>query len=96
MDRELVLYHGTATRFLASIERQGLLAQGRNYVHLSPDRETAVRVGQRHGLPVVLVVRAGLMHQAGRIFYCSANGVWLTARVPVEYLVWPETTSGPG
>lgn len=35
------LYHGTAQRFAASIEVQGLLPQSRLYVHLSPDPETA-------------------------------------------------------
>lgn len=45
------LYHGTAQRFAASIEAQGLLPQSRLYVHLSPDQETAEKVGRRHGEP---------------------------------------------
>jgi len=28
------------------------------------------------------------MRQDGFIFYLSANGVWLTNRVPVQYLVF--------
>jgi putative RNA 2'-phosphotransferase len=36
---------------------------------------------------VVLVVKAGEMQAAGFAFYRSANGVWLTDRVPSEYLV---------
>lgn len=36
-----VLYHGTARRFLESIMENGLLPQGRQYVHLSQDIETA-------------------------------------------------------
>jgi putative RNA 2'-phosphotransferase len=31
---------------------------------------------------VVLRIRAGTMHRAGRVFYLSANGVWLTDHVP--------------
>jgi putative RNA 2'-phosphotransferase len=85
-----VLYHGTATRFLNSIQRQGLVPRGRTHVHLSPDEPTAVRVGQRHGKPVVLRVQARRMHQDGFRFYLSANGVWLTQKVPVEYLVFPK------
>jgi putative RNA 2'-phosphotransferase len=50
---------------------------------------TAIKVGQRHGKPVVLEVRAGAMHAAGNPFYLSANGVWLTERVPVEFLTFP-------
>lgn len=83
------LYHGTATRFVESIRAEGLRAQSRQHVHLSPDEETAIKVGQRHGKPVVLVVRAGAMHQAGHVFYRSENGVWLTEAVPPGYLEIP-------
>ena len=80
------LYHGTARRFAASIEAQGLLPQSRLYVHLSPDQETAEKVGRRHGEPVIYLVDAGQMHRDGYCFYLSANGVWLTKAVPATYL----------
>ncbi len=80
------LYHGTAQRFLNSIRQQGLIAKGRQYVHLSVDEATAVKVGRRHGEPIVLVVKADRMQRDGFKFYRSANGVWLIDRVPVEYL----------
>jgi putative RNA 2'-phosphotransferase len=83
------LYHGTATRFLNSIRRHGLIPRGRVHVHLSPDEPTALRVGKRHGKPVVLTVQAGRMHRDGFKFYRSANRVWLTQKVPVEYLMFP-------
>lgn len=84
------LYHGTATRFLDSIRQQGLLARGRDHVHLSADLETAVRVGQRHGKPVVLRIQAEAMHEVGVLFYRSANGVWLVSHVPLNFIVFPE------
>ncbi|MGB0849483.1 MAG: RNA 2'-phosphotransferase [Thiolinea sp.] len=80
------LFHGTATRFLDSIRMQGLVKGSRHHVHLSADVETAHKVGSRHGKPVVLNVDALSMHQAGHIFYCSENGVWLTEHVPPGYL----------
>jgi len=80
------LYHGTAGRFLDSIRREGLRPGQRQHVHLSPDAETAQRVGRRHGAPVVLAVRAGEMHRAGHVFYISDNGVWLTERVPAGFI----------
>lgn len=83
------LYHGTATRFLASIRQQGLTARGRNYVHLSSDAETAQSVGRRDGKPVVLTVRARAMAKDGYLFYRSASGIWLTDAVPVAYIVFP-------
>ncbi len=84
-----ILYHGTATRFLSSIEQQGLISKGRNQVHLSPDEQTAIKVGQRHGKPVVLHVLAQKMCEHGLLFYRSANGVWLTDSVPREFLRFP-------
>jgi len=82
------LFHGTAERFLASIKEQGLLKGQRHHVHLSADIETATKVGQRHGKPIVLHVDSGKMQQDGFIFYLSTNGVWLTEHVPVSYLVF--------
>ncbi|WP_243425824.1 RNA 2'-phosphotransferase [Flavonifractor plautii] len=81
-----MLYHGTAQRFAASIEAQGLLPQSRLYVHLSPDQETAEKVGRRHGEPAIYLVDAGQMHRDGYRFYLFANGVWLTKVVPAPYL----------
>lgn len=83
------LYHGTATRFLGSIKAEGLLPRGRHHVHLSGDEKTARSVGKRHGKPVVLVIKSGEMAKQGFKFYQSANGVWLTDKVPVEYISFP-------
>jgi len=80
------LYHGTASRFLDSIRKSGIVRGKRHHVHLSPDEETAIKVGQRHGKPVILTIRSGDMWRAGIPFYCSENGVWLTDEVPPAYL----------
>jgi putative RNA 2'-phosphotransferase len=81
-----VLYHGTATRFLDSIRTQGLLKQARHHVHLTDSVGTASNVGARYGRAIVLKIRAHDMHQAGYSFFISANNVWLTEHVPVEYI----------
>lgn len=83
-----LLFHGTATRFLQSIKKQGLIHGSRQYVHLSDNEQTAVAVGQRHGLPVVLKVQARLMHEQGIAFYQADNGVWLTDAVPTQFLIF--------
>lgn len=80
------LYHGTNINSLPSIMEYGLLKMKRLYVHLSCDVGTAIKVGQRHGKPVVLLVDSGRMYKDGYKFYLSANGVWLTDHVPAEYL----------
>ena len=77
------LYHGTATRFLDSILNEGITKQSRQYVHISSDIKTALKVGKRHGKPVVLILDTLKMYQDGVKFYISDNGVWLC-----EYVVY--------
>jgi len=86
------LYHGTATRFLDAILTEGLKPMSRQWVHISPDFETAVKVGKRHGKPVVLVMRARQFVADGNALYRSDNGVWQAKAVPPEYLTVAETT----
>ncbi len=84
-----LLYHGTAERFLPSIRQSGLLKQARHHVHLSQDARTALQVGERHGQPVVLTVRAASLSASGHPFYRSENGVWLTGHVPPAFIEFP-------
>lgn len=81
-----ILYHGTAEKYVRSIDEIGLISKSRLYVHLSADTETAAKVGIRHGSPVIYVVDAPKMYADGYKFYRSVNGVWLTKEVPVRYL----------
>ena len=71
---------------MESIDRQGLIPKSRLYVHLSADIDTAVKVGQRHGRPVVYTVDCRSMTADGYRFFQSANQVWLTKEVPAKYL----------
>ena len=80
------LYHGTAEKYVSSIEAQGLIPKSRLYVHLSSDFEAAEKVGLRHGKTVVYRVLADEMSKNGYTFYRSVNGVWLTKEVPIKYL----------
>lgn len=89
-----LLYHGTATRFLDSIHREGLQRGKRHHVHLSRDVETARKVGARHGKPVVLSVDAARMSADGHVFLLSDNGVWLTEHVAPGYLAHCVGTGG--
>jgi len=81
-----ILYHGTSSRFLDSIMKEGLRPMTRQYVHFSTDEETALKVGKRHGRPLILQVDAKKMHEDGYKFYVSENGIWLTEKAPVKYL----------
>ena len=81
-----ILFHGTGEKSVASIKIQGLLKMSRLYVHLSADKETARKVGERHGAPKIFVVESSRMFGDGYKFFRSVNGVWLTEHVPAKYL----------
>jgi putative RNA 2'-phosphotransferase len=81
-----VLYHGTPECFVNTISAEGLRKMARHHVHLSSDAVTARKVGARRGRPVVLVVDAASMVDAGHIFYVTSNGVWRTEAVPPRFL----------
>lgn len=81
-----ILYHGTPSGNVEVILQNGLNKMARHHVHLSATVATAEVVGKRRGRPFVLVVDAQAMDLDGFVFYCSANGVWLTDHVPPKYL----------
>lgn len=70
-----VLWHGTGEKYVISIDETGLIPKSRLYVHLSVDYDTAVKVGSRHGKPVVYRIDAKEMDKDGYDFYLSLNGV---------------------
>jgi len=80
------LYHGTVAKFLDNIKKEGLQKMSRQHVHLSKDRETAIKVGSRRGVAQILTVRSGEMFKDGFKFYLSENNVWLTDEVPAKYI----------
>lgn len=84
-----ILFHGTAERYLKSISQQGLVKGQRHHVHLSKSKDTASSVGKRHGKLVLLEVDAAAMFRDGFDFFISANEVWLTEHVPVQYIIFP-------
>ena len=80
------LYHGTATRFIEGIMKNGLISKGRLYVHLSDKMDVALEVGRRHGNPILLTINTRRMVHDGYKFYISDNGVYLTKIVPYKYI----------
>jgi len=81
-----ILWHGTGEKYVSSIDSEGLIPKSRLYVHLSADRQTAKKVGSRHGRPVIYEVDCRRMAADGYRFFLSANQVWLTKEVPAIYL----------
>ena len=91
----LLLFHGTSTKYLDSIMKQGIISKSRQYVHLSKDVDTAHTVGLRHGAgTVILVVSAEQMWKDGYKFFLSDNGVWLVDKVPTKYFTLYHCNTG--
>lgn len=83
------LYHGTARRFLESIQKNGLTPMQRQYVHLSEDEETAYEVGERRDdKPVMLKVKARLAWAEGISFYMGNENIWLSDTIPSQYIMF--------
>ncbi len=81
-----ILYHGTAIKNLEIIRKEGLKKMNRQHVHLSQDYETAIKVGGRHGKPIILKIDCNQMIDDGFKFFLSENKVWLTDSVDVKYI----------
>lgn len=80
------LFHGTAPAAVAKME-QDLLPMGRQYVHLSVNRDEAAAVGKRKApAPVILLVRARDAWNDGVIFYSGNERVWRADSVPWAYI----------
>lgn len=81
-----VLYHGTVGKFISSIKEQGLVKGQRQYVHLSQYSKTAVTVGKRRGIPIILEIDSKRIHEDDYKFYISSNNVWLCDHIPRAYI----------
>lgn len=80
------LFHGTGEKYVESILSQGLIPKSRQYVHLSDNYDTAVKVGQRHGKPVVFKINIDNLKKHGIKLYKSENNVYLAKAVPADCL----------
>jgi len=85
IDVPYVLYHGTATKKVGSIRKEGLKKMDRHHVHLSIDVKTAIQVGSRHGTPYIFKIDSYTMHKDGLTIYLSDNGVYLVDAVDPKY-----------
>lgn len=80
------LLHGTASKYIESILQNGLNPRSRQFVHLTDNRELAIKTGLRHGEPVLLMIDSQAMSNDGYVFFRVCDGFWLTKKIPVKYL----------
>lgn len=84
-----VLYHGTTLEAYRKIQKSGHINRmSRHAVHLVADESIAWKSATRwNRTPIVLMISARDMHNAGYEFGCSDNDVWCTKEVPVRYII---------
>lgn len=84
---ETDLYHGTSEENAEKIMKSGFIkGMNRIQVHLSINKENALKIGKRHGKPCVFRIDTKAMIQDGFKFYESGDGVWLTGDIPTKYI----------
>ncbi len=82
-----VLFHGTSPSSADAIRHDGLKPMGRQYVHLSVDKDAAEQVGRRKSAyPILLKVDAAAAHADGGVFYVGNDKVWLVEFVPARFV----------
>ena len=84
------LYHGTPEKVLSQIRMEGLRKMKRHHVHLQTEAGPCIEVARRYGKPVLLLIHAQKMSESGFEFFETENSVWLTEKVPPEFIEFPE------
>jgi putative RNA 2'-phosphotransferase len=83
-----ILFHGTTAWAWKKISKEGLRPMKRQFVHLSTDTHTALRVGERRTEDVVLLtIDAVSAWNNGIKFYHGNEGTWLADRIPPQYIM---------
>lgn len=81
------LYHGTVQSALPSIQEHGLRPGGRQYVHMTTNRQIAAMVGRRHGRDfALLIIHASDAHKAGVQFFHPEAEHYLAETIPPKYI----------
>jgi len=83
-----ILFHGTASKNLIGIIKNGLISKQRQYVHLSENIEMAREVGKRHGKSFIIEVDTKKMIENDWEFFKTEESVWLTSDIDLKYLTF--------
>ena len=83
----MYLYHGTNFNAYQSIKKEGLCSMKRQYVHLSNDLETAIKVALRSTKsPLILKINALDAYHNGVIFHYANDNTYLCDHLDIEYI----------
>lgn len=81
------LYHGTNPAAWHAIRENGLTAQGRQYVHMTTNTDTArIVAARRTQMPIILKINALEAHAAGVVFHQPEAEHYLARAIPSTFL----------
>jgi len=80
------LFHGTSTKAVKGIFKEGILPMRRQFVHCSETVEMAIEVGKRHGTPIIIEIDAEVLFNAGAKFFKTSDNVWLIDKIPNNFI----------
>jgi putative RNA 2'-phosphotransferase len=81
------LYVAVPPAKMAEVRAKGLHPVGRQYVHLSVDRNEAEEIGRHHDdSPSVITVRARDAHASGVVFHRPTDGIFLVSHLAPEFM----------
>ncbi len=87
-DPSMVLYHATSPEAAFSIMQKGLLPMGRQYVHLSPNKDIALEVGRRKCKnPVLLAINSEIAIKQGSCFFEGNDKVVLSDEINASAII---------
>lgn len=81
-----ILYHGTNTKVVDLILKDGIKSMNREDVHMSEGLEFATLAGKRRGELVIVKIDAESAYNDGVKFFYAGNEVWLSDHIPPKYL----------
>lgn len=85
------IFHGTSIEALASIKKNGLVAQKRQYVHCTVNLDYARLVANRHSQnTIVLHIEAFKAHENGIVFHQPEAQHFLCKAIPSAYILFDE------
>jgi putative RNA 2'-phosphotransferase len=98
-----LLFHATRSLLLPTIRSFGLVAKGRNGVHLTSKWEYALSLRNIHSRRghrgVILAVRTADTALKGVPFNQATSHIWLSPHIPARFLclatIGPDSTTGP-
>jgi len=86
------LFHGTSTKYINQIIKEGLKPKSRKYLHLTDDLSMAIETGHRHGKLVIIEITTKLLED--KKFYNTSKNVWLTTNIEsdhINFFPWTST-----